>query len=54
MPCFPRDYRSVRNFAERADTVVHWTEVPRGGHFAALDAPDLLVADMRKFFGALQ
>jgi hypothetical protein len=27
--------------------------MPRGGHFAATDAPDLLVADIRKFFGGL-
>jgi hypothetical protein len=27
--------------------------MPRGGHFAASEAPDLLVADIRKFFSAL-
>ncbi|MHA7776343.1 epoxide hydrolase family protein [Roseibium sp. M-1] len=47
---FPNDFRSVRNFAERSNNIVHWTEMPHGGHFAALDAPDLLVADMRRFF----
>jgi len=51
---FPWDYRSVRSFAERANNVVHWTEMPRGGHFAAVDAPDLLAADMRKFFAPLR
>ena len=51
---FPWDYRSVRSFAERANNIVHWTEMPRGGHFAATDAPDLLVGDIRKFFGALR
>jgi pimeloyl-ACP methyl ester carboxylesterase len=51
---FPWDFRSVRSFAERANNIVHWTEMPRGGHFAAIDAPDLLVEDMRKFFGALR
>jgi pimeloyl-ACP methyl ester carboxylesterase len=50
---FPWDFRSVRSFAERANNIVHWTEMPRGGHFAATDAPDLLVEDIRKFFGAL-
>jgi pimeloyl-ACP methyl ester carboxylesterase len=29
---------------------VHWTELPHGGHFAALEVPDLLVADIRAFF----
>ena len=51
---FPWDFRSVRSFAERASNIVHWTEMPRGGHFAAVDAPDLLVADMRRFFGGLR
>jgi hypothetical protein len=50
---FPWDFRSVRSFAERANNIVHWTEMPRGGHFAAVDSPDLLVADMRAFFGKL-
>ena len=50
---FPWDFRSVRSFSERANNIVHWTEMPRGGHFAAADAPDLLVEDIRKFFGEL-
>jgi pimeloyl-ACP methyl ester carboxylesterase len=50
---FPWDFRSVRSFAERANNIVHWTEMPRGGHFAATDAPDLLVGDIRAFFGKL-
>ena len=50
---FPWDFRSVRVFAERANNIVHWTEMPRGGHFAAVDAPDLLVKDIRKFVAAL-
>ena len=50
---FPWDFRSVRSFAERANNIVHWTEMPRGGHFAAVDAPDLLVGDVRAFFGQL-
>jgi len=47
---FPYDFRSVRSFAERANNIVRWTEMPRGGHFAATDAPDLLVQDIRQFF----
>lgn len=50
---FPWDYRSVRSFAERSNNIVHWTEMPSGGHFAATDAPELLVEDVRKFFGGL-
>ncbi|MCK8779997.1 epoxide hydrolase [Rhizobium sp. NTR19] len=50
---FPDDFRSVRSFAERSNNIVHWTEMPRGGHFAAQDAPDLLLEDIRKFFNGL-
>jgi hypothetical protein len=34
--------------------VVHWSEFDRGGHFAAMEAPDLHVADIREFFGKLR
>jgi len=47
---FPWDFRSVRRFAERANNIVHWSQFDRGGHFAAMDAPDLLVGDLREFF----
>jgi pimeloyl-ACP methyl ester carboxylesterase len=50
---FPEDFRSVRSFAERANNIVHWTEMPRGGHFGALSAPDLLADDIRAFFAKL-
>jgi epoxide hydrolase len=41
---------SVRPFAARACNLVRWSEFSRGGHFAALEAPDLLTADLRAFF----
>jgi len=47
---FPYDFRSVRAFAERSNNIVHWSQMDRGGHFAASDAPDLLVEDLRTFF----
>jgi pimeloyl-ACP methyl ester carboxylesterase len=50
---FPEDFRSVRAFAERSNNIVHWTEMPRGGHFAASETPDLLIEDIRSFFGTL-
>lgn len=50
---FPEDFRSVRSFAERSNKIVHWTEMPRGGHFAASERPELLVDDIRKFFSGL-
>jgi hypothetical protein len=39
---------------ERHENVVHWTEHDRGGHFPALETPDLLVADVRRFFRHLR
>jgi len=43
-----------RRWAEAAYNLVHWTEMPRGGHFAAMEQPDLLVEDVRKFFAKLR
>jgi len=42
--------QSERKWAERRYNVVHWTEPERGGHFAAMEVPDLFVADVRAFF----
>jgi len=44
---------SIRPFADQASNVVRWSEFDRGGHFAALEAPDLLTADVREFFRSL-
>ncbi len=44
---------SVRPFADKLHNVVRWTEFDRGGHFAALEAPDLLAADLKDFFRPL-
>jgi pimeloyl-ACP methyl ester carboxylesterase len=46
---FPNDL-TIRPLAERDHNVVHWAEFSHGGHFAAMEAPDLLVDDMREFF----
>jgi pimeloyl-ACP methyl ester carboxylesterase len=51
---FQNDFHSIRRFAERANNVVHWSVFDRGGHFAAADAPDLLVDDIRTFFRPLR
>ncbi|TQM81703.1 pimeloyl-ACP methyl ester carboxylesterase [Saccharothrix saharensis] len=45
---------TIRRWAERDHDVVHWTELDRGGHFLALEQPDLLVADVREFFAGLR
>jgi pimeloyl-ACP methyl ester carboxylesterase len=36
-----------RSWAERAYNIVRWKDQPRGGHFAAMEEPDLFVADVR-------
>jgi pimeloyl-ACP methyl ester carboxylesterase len=41
---------TVRRWAERDHNVVRWTELDRGGHFLSMEAPDLLIADVREFF----
>jgi epoxide hydrolase len=48
---FPKDVLlPVRRFAERDfSNIVHWSEFDRGGHFAAMEEPDLFVADLRAF-----
>jgi epoxide hydrolase len=52
---FPHDiFLPVRRLADRYDKIVHWTEFDRGGHFAALEQPDLLVGDIRRFFRSLR
>ncbi|GAA1562860.1 hypothetical protein GCM10009789_14920 [Kribbella sancticallisti] len=43
----------LRHIAERTNNIVRWTHYPRGGHFAAMELPELLVADIRAFFGQL-
>ncbi|MER5466737.1 epoxide hydrolase family protein [Streptomyces sp. NPDC002668] len=42
---------TIRRWAERDHNVVRWTELDRGGHFLAMEAPELLVSDVREFFG---
>ncbi|MEM7059446.1 MAG: epoxide hydrolase [Pseudomonadota bacterium] len=38
-----------RSYVERLYNVQHWTEMPRGGHFAAMEEPELLLEDIRSF-----
>jgi pimeloyl-ACP methyl ester carboxylesterase len=51
---FAWDMKTVRKFAERDHkNIVSWNEFDRGSHWAAHDAPDLLVGDLRQFFRSL-
>jgi epoxide hydrolase len=55
LAAFAYDFRSIRRFAERDHAnIVSWNEYDRGGHWSAHEAPDLLVADLRQFYGGLR
>ena len=43
-----------REWIERAYRVVHWSDLPSGGHFAAMEEPERLVEDIRAFFRPLR
>jgi pimeloyl-ACP methyl ester carboxylesterase len=48
---FPKEINiPPRRWVEAQYNLTRWTEMPRGGHFAALEEPELLVEDMRAFF----
>jgi epoxide hydrolase len=48
---FPAEpWQAPRHWVESRFNIERWTEMPRGGHFAALEQPDLLLADLRAFF----
>jgi microsomal epoxide hydrolase len=52
---FPKEIvRNPRSWAEPAYNIVHWTEMPRGGHFAAMEEGGLLVDDIRSCFRSLR
>jgi pimeloyl-ACP methyl ester carboxylesterase len=44
----------IRRYAERENTITRWTDVDEGGHFAALEEPVALTADIREFFRQLR
>ncbi len=52
---FPKEiYFTPRAWAEANFNIVRWTVMPRGGHFAALEEPELLVDDIRAFYRGLR
>ena len=59
VPCavarFPKEIsRPPREWAERFFNLRQWSEMPRGGHFAAFEQPELLAQDIRAFFRPLR
>ncbi len=52
---FPKEIvKPARTWCEAAYTITHWTEMPRGGHFAAFEQPELFIADVQEFFLGLR
>jgi pimeloyl-ACP methyl ester carboxylesterase len=54
---FPKDMAPLqppKSWLERDFNLVHYTKMPKGGHFAALEQPDLYVRDLRDFFHPLR
>jgi pimeloyl-ACP methyl ester carboxylesterase len=53
---FPKEiFRSSRRWAEqRFQNLIHWNELSQGGHFAALEQPDVLVNELRTCFRSLR
>ena len=48
---FQDDFQTIRSLAERDNAnIQHWSEFQRGGHFAVLENPEAIVADLRVFF----
>ena len=48
---FPKEYLEwpPKSYVDRVYNVQQWTKMPKGGHFAALEQPDLLIDDIREF-----
>ncbi len=44
---------ATRAAIERSYRLVRWNELPRGGHFAALEQPELFAADVAAFFATV-
>ena len=52
---YPKEVlRWPRAWVERQYNVTSWTAMPRGGHFAAMEQPDLFAEDLRAFFGTVR
>jgi pimeloyl-ACP methyl ester carboxylesterase len=52
---FPKEITvPPRKWVEARFNLTHWTVMPKGGHFAALEQPQLLIDDVRDFFRTLR
>ena len=52
---FPKEIvRTPRSWCEARYDITHWTDMERGGHFAAFEQPEAFVADLRTFFATVR
>jgi pimeloyl-ACP methyl ester carboxylesterase len=53
---FPKEiYRTPRRWAERSfPRLIHWNTLPKGGHFAAFEQPELFASELRAAFAPLR
>ncbi|MEF3402189.1 epoxide hydrolase family protein [Agromyces sp. CCNWLW203] len=52
---FKDDFQTIKVFAERDNSnIVHWSRFEQGGHYAALEVPELVAGDIRAFFAGLR
>ncbi len=53
-PSRRRSSRRRANWCEPGYNITHWTDMPRGGHFAAFEQPELFVDDVSTFFDTVR
>ncbi len=52
---FPKELPTPpRSYIEKGFNIQHWTEMPAGGHFAAMEQPNLLAKDITEFFKTIR
>ena len=51
---FARDEVAIRRFSEAGNTIVRWTELDSGGHFAAMEVPEVWAKEVGAFFSSLK
>ena len=51
---FPGSCLSAAQLVRAGYNITHWTDMPRGGHFAAFEQPELFVDDVRTFFATVR
>jgi pimeloyl-ACP methyl ester carboxylesterase len=51
---FARDEVAIRRYGQEGNTIMRWTELASGGHFAAMEVPEVWAEEVAAFFAGLQ